>query len=210
MHSRRRRYFSSGARGVIALLCISLLTGVEVSAELHAAGQAPLDAPITKANWNQHPKIKAVRAIVAAVDTGITRKTLKVSGRKFEYCEPYADTVRKKAVDAKGLVRMYEKQGGSDDSSLTWKHFYDESGRLRFVFITGGAVNGAQLEHRIYFDEDGRRIWEEHKYVKGPQYTFPEVWPDDQLQLHDPAAAFAAKSPCPVAKREQEDDLLGD
>ncbi len=202
MHSRRRGYFSIGAWVVIALLRIGLLTGVEVSTELHAAGQAPLDAPITKANWNQHPKIKAVRAIVAAVDSGITRKTLKVSARKFEYCEPYEDTVRKKAVDAKGLVQMYEKQGGSDDSSLTWKHFYDGSGRLRFVFITGGAVNGAQLEHRIYFDEDGKRIWEEHKYVKGPAYTFPEVWPADQLQLNDPASAYAAKSRCPAAKRK--------
>jgi hypothetical protein len=171
-----------------------------MNTEMLVAAQIPQDAPITKANWNQHPKIKAVRAIVAAVDAGVTRKTLKVSVRKFEYCEPYEDTVRKQAVDAQRLVRMYEKQGGSDDSSLTTKHFYDEAGRLRFVFITGGAVNGSQLEQRIYFDEAGQRIWEEHKYVKGPGYTFPEVWPDDQLQLQDPAGAFAAKSPCPEAK----------
>jgi hypothetical protein len=200
MHSGRLRNSSNRASVMITLLCVGLLTGVEVSTDLHAAAQTPLDAPITKANWTQHPKIKAVRAIVAAVDAGVTKKTLTVSARKFEYCEPYEDTLRKKAVDGRGLVRMYEKQGGSDDSSLTWKHFYDESGRLRFVFITGGAVNGAQLEHRIFFDADGKRIWEEHKYVKGPEYTFPEIWPDDQLQLHDPAGAFAAKSPCPVAK----------
>ncbi|MDX6383549.1 MAG: hypothetical protein QOK48_1122 [Blastocatellia bacterium] len=200
MHARRRHYFSNNAQVVIALLCISLLIGVEVSPKLHAAAQAPQDAPITKANWNQHPKIKAVRAIVAAVDAGVSRKTLKVSVRKFEYCEPYEDTLRRKAVDAKGRVRMYEKQGGSDDSSLTTKHFYDEAGRLRFVFITGGATNGSQLEQRIYFDEAGQRIWEEHKYVKGPGYTFPEVWPDDQLQLKDPAGAYAARSPCPETK----------
>jgi hypothetical protein len=95
---------------------------------------------------------------------------------------------------------MYETQAGSDDSSLTWQHFYDEAGRLRFVFITGGATNGAQLEHRIYFDEAGKRIWEEHKYKKGPEYTFPEVWPDDQLQTKNPAGAYTKKSPCPELK----------
>jgi hypothetical protein len=170
------------------------------SPELPAVAQVTKAVQVTKANWNEHPKIKAVRAIVASINAGLSKKTLKVSVRKFEYCEPYEDTLRRKAVNSKGLVRMYETQAGSDDSSLTWKHFYDEAGRLRFVFITGGATNGAELEHRIYFDEDGKRIWEEHKYVKGPEYTFPEVWPDDQLQLKDPAGAFAAKSPCPGVK----------
>jgi hypothetical protein len=172
-------------------------------------GAAGLESPaaaqvkageVTRANWQKHPKIQAVRTIVASVNAGLSKKTLKVSVRKFEYCEPYEDTLRRKAVDSKGLVRMYETQAGSDDSSLTWQHFYDEAGRLRFVFITGGATNGAQLEHRIYFDEDGKRIWEEHKYVKGPAYTFPEVWPDDQLQLKNPTGSYTKKSPCPELK----------
>jgi hypothetical protein len=152
---------------------------------------------ITKANWQQHPKIKAVRAVVESVKAGLNRGSFKVSKRQFEYCEPYQDTKRTMATDVKGRVRRYERQGGSDDSSLTTEHYYDESGRLRFVLIQGGAVNGSKLEHRIYFDESGKRIWEEHKYVAGPGYTFPEVWPDEQLQIADPAKAFAAKSPCP-------------
>jgi hypothetical protein len=100
-------------------------------------------------------------------------------------------------------VRYYEKQGGSDDSALKLQHYYDEAGRLRFVLITGGAVNGSELEQRIYFDEQGKRIWEEHKYTKGPGYTFPEIWPAEQLQLHDAAAAFAAKSPCPEKRAKR-------
>ena len=151
---------------------------------------------VTKANWQQHPKIKAVRAVVQNVKTGLSRKSFKTRTREFEYCEPYEDVLRTLAIDSGGRVRYYERRAGSDDSALKWEHYYDESGRLRFVFITGGAANGSQLEHRIYLDELGKRIWEEHKYTKGPGYTFPEIWPDEEIQRKDVSAAFAAKSPC--------------
>ena len=151
---------------------------------------------ITSANWQNHPKISAVRRIVESINAGLKSGAFKISIRRFEYCEPYQDTLRKLAVDSKRVTRLYEKEAGSDDSSLTWRHYYDDAGRLRFVFISGGAVNGSRLEHRIYFDEGGKRIWEEHKYVKGPGYTFPEVWPDDELQKSDARTAFSAKSTC--------------
>ncbi len=162
---------------------------------------------ITSSNWQHHPKINQVRAIVNAIDASLKNKSLKVSKREFDYCEPYEDTIRIIAVDSKGVVRRYESQAGSDDSALTFRHYYDDTGRLRFVFITGGAANGTQLEHRIYFDESGNRIWEDHKYVKGPGYTWPEVWPEDQngaappIQRFEPAKAFAAKSNCEEKKR---------
>jgi len=155
---------------------------------------------VTQANWQRHPKIKAVRNVVQSVNRGLRKSAFKTSKREFDYCEPYEDTLRKIAVDSKGVVRRYEKQGGSEDSSLTLEHYYDDSGRLRFVFISGGAVNGASLEHRIYFDESGQRIWESHKYVKGPKYSFPEVWPDEQLEKVDPTKAFGAASRCPEKK----------
>jgi hypothetical protein len=163
---------------------------------------------ITAANWQQQPKIKTVRGIVESVTNGFSKKDFKISKREFEYCEPYEDTLRRIAVDSKGTVRYYEKQGGSDDSSLTFKHYYDEFGQLRFVFIKGGAVNGAKLEHRIYLDEKGNRIWEEHKYVQGPEYFFPKVWPDSQhedntatpIQKTEPGKAFSAVSQCDEQK----------
>jgi hypothetical protein len=158
---------------------------------------------ITKANWQQHPQIKAIRAIVQSVKNGMSRKTFNVRKRAFEYCEPYVDTERMIATDSRGRARFYENAGGSDDSSLKWEHYYDEAGRLRFVFITGGAVNGTELEHRIYFDEAGKRIWEEQTLKKGPGYTFPEVWPDDQLQTADAAAKFASRSQCPEKKSKR-------
>lgn len=156
---------------------------------------------ITKANWQQHPKIKAIRAVVQAVKASLGRKAFTVKRRAFEYCEPYEDTARTIATDTKGLVRFYQNEGGSDDSALKLEHYYDERGRLRFVFITGGAANGSRLEHRIYFDEDGKRIWEDHVYKTGPGYTFPEVWPDDQLQFTDAAGKFSSKPQCPEVKR---------
>lgn len=168
-----------------------------------AAQEAGAGEEVTKANWQGHPKIKAVRAVVQTVKTGLSRKSFKARTREFEYCEPYEDALRTLAIDAGGRVRYYENQAGSEDSSLKWEHYYDEAGRLRFVFITGGATNGSTLEHRIYFSEDGKRIWEEQKYTKGPGYTFPAVWPDEQLQRTNVSAAFAAKSPCPEKKSKK-------
>jgi hypothetical protein len=173
-----------------------LLLGLTVL-QMPASAQ---ETEVTKANWQQHPKIKAVRAIYQAVNGAVSKGTLKTSKREFEYCEPYEDTERRLGMDSKGRVRYYVTKGGSEDSSLTHQHYYDEMGHLRFVFITGGAVNGSELEHRIYFDESGKRIWEEQKYVKGPGYTFPNVWPDEELQKTDPGKAFNAGSKCPETK----------
>lgn len=170
------------------------------SIPVSARAQDGADVAINDRNWQQHPKIKKVRAIVDAVQLGLKKKSFKISKREFEYCEPYEDTMRTMAVDSKGHVRFYVSEGGSEDSSLKFQHYYDEDGHLRFVFITGGAVQGAQLEHRIYFDETGKRIWEKQKYLQGPAYTFPKVWPDEELQITDPSKAFAAASPCPETK----------
>ena len=194
-----------------ALSLFTVGTPRRSSATSHAAALPSVPSPdflsqeasggITKANWQRHPKIIQVRAIVQSVNAGISKKSFTMRKRAFEYCEPYEDTARTIATDPKGRVRFYGNEGGSDDSSLKWEHYYDEAGRLRFVFITGGAVNGSKLEHRIYFDENGKRLWEDHTYKKGPGYTFPEVWPDDQLQINEPAAKFSSTSPCPEARR---------
>lgn len=104
------------------------------------------------------------------------------------------------AVDSKGIVRRYERQAGTEDYLLTFQHYYDESGRLRFVYIIGGAVNGTRIHHRIYFDEAGKRIWEAHKQLKGPGKVGLFDFPDDQLAISKPAEDFAAASPCPEKK----------
>jgi hypothetical protein len=190
-------YAVEGSRNTSITIAAVSLAVTPSSALLQETGDE-----ITKANWQQHPKIKAIRAIVQSVKTGMSGKRLITKKRTFEYCEPGEDTVRMIATDSSGRARFYQNEGGSEDSSLKLEHYYDDAGRLRFVFITGGAVNGSELEHRIYFDETGKRIWEEHAYKKGPGYTFPEVWPDDQLQLTDAGGKFSSTSPCPEAKQK--------
>ena len=189
------------------ILAVILFAVIILSGSFGA--RAMQEEKITASNWQRHPKILQVRAIVNSIDASIKKGSFKISKREFEYCESYEDTLRKMAVDSKGVVRRYENEAGSDDSALTWRHYYDQLGHLRFVFITGGAANGAQLEHRIYFDESGKRLWEDHKYIKGPGYTWPEVWPEEQndearpIQKSEPAKAFAAKSPCEEKKRKR-------
>ena len=187
---------------LVALIGISSLYVIVTELASSSSSPIPLSLAqetITEANWQFHPKTRQVRAIVQSVKAGMSLKVLKTKRRAFEYCEPGADTKRTIATDAKGRARFYETEGGSEDSSLKMEHYYDQRGRLRFVFITGGAVNGSQLEHRIYFDETGKRIWEKQTYTKGPGYTFPTVWPDDQLQLKGEGALeqFIFTSPCP-------------
>jgi hypothetical protein len=176
---------------------VALLLGAVVFFAYGGMSFAQDGGEITKANWRQHPKIREVRGIYQSVNSG--RRRLRIKKRSFEYCEPHEDTLRVIGTDAQGRVRLYQREGGSEDSSLKFEHYYDEAGRLRFVLITGGAVSGSKLEQRIYFDADGKRIWEEHS-ATAPGYTWPEVWPEDQLQISDPAAKFSSASPCAEIK----------
>ncbi len=92
-------------------------------------------------------------------------------------------------MDNLGTVRKYIEAAGSEDSALTSNYYYDHAGRLRFVFITGGAINGSQLEHRIYFDTRGKRIWEIQKYLTDIHYTFPSIWPKKDF-IFEPQQVF--------------------
>jgi len=51
-------------------------------------------------------------------------------------------------------VRAKERTIRTLSGSVSYRrnyHYYDSRGRLRFVYITGGAVNGSELRHRIFF-----------------------------------------------------------
>lgn len=166
---------------------------------LFAVNATHASEPITEKNWVSHPEIAEVRTIYQnlkkAKDTGALRK----KERKFDYCEPYADTDRALYLDRNGKSRIYYYAGGSDDSAVQRELYYDEDGKPRFAFITAGAYNGTKLEHRVYFSRAGKKIWEIQKLLEGPGYTFPDEWPDEEL-IQDPAKAFNEKSPCPETK----------
>ncbi|MGE0634403.1 MAG: hypothetical protein AB7O96_18450 [Pseudobdellovibrionaceae bacterium] len=148
---------------------------------------------ITESNWQKHPEIVAVKKIYEMNQK--SRKQWSTSTKKWEYCEPYVDTSRSLTASKNGQPRIYIHSGGSEDSSATLEHHYDDKGQLRFVFITGGAMNESKLEQRIYFNEAGERVWEMQKYTAGPGYTFPNPWPKKELTF-DPKAAFSATNKC--------------
>jgi hypothetical protein len=51
--------------------------------------------------------------------------------------------------------------------------YYDDAGRLRFALVFVYAANGSRDQHRVYFDETGKPIWQSRKNVKGPGYFAP-------------------------------------
>src|SRR3954471_3332069 len=100
--------------------------------------------PVTGKNWQHHPKIEEVRAIVAEVDAA------KLKTRKAE-CQFESRTLY---LDPKGLVRRYTWEFGGEDSSNTVDFYYDEQGRLRFALCSSGAVPSAHRSTRIWYGED--------------------------------------------------------
>ena len=149
---------------------------------------------ITRSNWKTHPQVVEIRKEVEAALALKMANKLTRTERKLWECHAY-DGLRFLYRDSARRPRIYEQSGGSDDSMVTYTFHYNLAGDLRFVFIEAGAVNGSRLEHRIYFDTSGKRIWEEHTYTEGPGYTFPSVWPDEEL-AHDPVAAFNSTQGC--------------
>lgn len=70
-------------------------------------------------------------------------------------------------LDGFNKVIPYIEEAGSDVSSLTCNYYYDYKQILLFVFITGGVFNGSVLEHRIYFNSKGQKIFKIQSYTKG-------------------------------------------
>ena len=134
-------------------------------------------------------EIIAIDNIKYDIDNLIKTGALHEKKKEFEYSIPYEPTLKAIYVDQENKVSKYIQEAGSDDSALKSNFYYDKSFKLRFVLITGGAVNGSELEHRIYFNENGERISESHEYINGPGYTFPNPWPESEIVL-DPIKEY--------------------
>ncbi len=125
---------------------------------------------------------------------------LITSKREFSYCQAYVDTLRQMALDKNDVVRYYRNEAGSDDSSVIIENYYDSSGGLQFILITAAAVNGTHLKHYIYLDTSGERFLEEQKLLSGPGYTFPTIWPEEEI-IFEPKVAFQTDNPCSEERR---------
>ncbi len=113
--------------------------------------------------------------------------------RDYPDCPPLGATV----TEWRGVLRRAALQAGGDDSAFTAETSFDEQGRPRFAFVSGGAVSGARLTQRIAIGADGRRICEARR-VTAPGYTFPNPWPDALLPL-----AAARDGACPTAQESE-------
>lgn len=151
---------------------------------------APLTAQSAQPNLDlQHPSIQEIRRLYQEVEQGISMGVIKGQERSVEGCSPFGET-RSLFSEVDGHIRKYVLDTGSDDSTLVLRHYYDAIGQLRFVFATGGAVNGSSLEHRIYFDENGMRIREERKFTAGPGYPFASFSDKEGLISKDPRKSY--------------------
>jgi hypothetical protein len=174
------------------ITCLTLLL-ILVTCRI-AAFQETAPEKITRANWQKHPKIEAIREIVKSVIADWESGELKTSHRNFENCDGAFTEFRRISVDASGIVRRYEFAYTAEDDSRTDEYYYDDAGRLRFVLIDGwNASDGVPARHRIYFDEDGKRLWEDSK---GKGLYWPQKWPDNKLHKTDAAKDFANNTRC--------------
>ncbi len=160
-----------------------------------ATAQGPVDAR----NWTTHPQIRAVRAIYERTERQIAAKGLVATVRHVEFCENGQDTDRQLYADSAGHVLKYATQGGSEDSAGETAYYYSD-GRLRFVFAHSADVHGGRMEHRIYFDSTGARIWEHHSTRRGRPDD--AEWDEEQL-VRAPREAFAEKMACDDGQEEQ-------
>ena len=179
----------------------SAITLLFLAFSIAVQGQTDGTDKLTSANWREHPKIEAVREIVRTVNEGWEKREFKTTSRNLEGCGDTFTQFRRLTVDSKGIVRRYEMQFTAEDSGGTEQYYFDDAGQLRFVLIEGSAGNGSRLRHRIYFDENGKRLWEEHSVKGGPGHYWPQKWPDDQLHKTDAAKAFARTGGCTEVKR---------
>jgi hypothetical protein len=108
-------------------------------------------------------------------------------------CLNALDSLRILWKDRAGIIRKYQVRGGSEDSATTVSQYYGPDGRINFALVEDGAVNGTQIQTRLYFGAAGNVIRSDQKMVHGPGYTFEPPW---QKVVQFPETAFDAPSPC--------------
>ena len=113
--------------------------------------------PITETNWRSHESLDEVRDLVKAVNEGQMTRDAK------RFTEPCATEQALESIllkDTDGRIRMFESSAGVDVWRMV-RHYYDESGQLRFVMSTY-AHSSAESKYlsRLYLNADGSTLYE--------------------------------------------------
>ena len=172
---------------------VSVITDTEMQTRVLAGPPLPdtkaqSEAEITDKNWENNPKIVAIRKKVNLANAEIRNGRFKTEHR---ICEEGWFSRLRIARDSKGTVRWYQHYQEGEDSSWDNNYYYDEAGRLQFVLMTSYAINGTREQHRAYFDESGRLIYHGRRLLKGPGYFGPPVEDLKELAHMDPQKDFA-------------------
>ena len=152
---------------------------------------AQSEAEISDKNWQNNPRIIAIRKMVNSATIEIRKGTLKTEHR---VCEEGWFSRLRIARGANGTVRWYQHYQEGEDSSWDDNYYYDDAGRLRFVLMTSYAINGTREQHRAYFDENGALIYHGRRLLKGTGYFGPSVEDLQKLVQMDPKKDFAEET----------------
>jgi len=157
---------------------------------------------ITEANWQRNPQIIAIRGIVGPINAGLKSGAYKTSEREFNNCEGQFFVIRRIARDSKGAVAWYEDYLEGEGATWDFQYYYDSAGRMRFVFAMARSTNGTREQLRIYFDEKGKRLWKNDKFLKGPGCPgcFSAYYDSDKALAFDPGKDFANDEGCEEIK----------
>jgi hypothetical protein len=177
---------------VIGVISATVIGGMQmrVSAATHSSldNTAQSEAELNDKNWQNNPKIIAIRKMVNSAQTEITKGTFKTEHR---ICEEGWFSRLRVARDANGNIRWYQHYQEGEDSSWDDNYYYDDAGRLRFVLMTSYAINGTREQHRAYFDENGALLYHGRRLLKGTGYFGPQVEELKKLVEMDPKKDFA-------------------
>ncbi len=136
--------------------------------------------------------VDAVKDLFNEIEAGLASKALTTE--KLNDCNDEFSSFEV-SRDAKGAVRRLVHDFGGEDSSQRAASYYDDTGRLRFLFVKVGAVPSAWVEARWWFDERGKIIKTRRKVGgEGPQYYAHEPGP---YLVKDPVTFLKQLQRCP-------------
>ncbi len=186
MNTRRILVLTVGVISSIAITGMQIRLLADPHPWLDTTAQS--EDEINDKNWQNNPKIVAIRKLVNSANTEVRRGAFKTEHR---ICEEGWFSRLRIARDSKGIVRWYQHYQEGEDSSWDDNYYYDDAGRLRFVLMTSYAANGTREQHRAYFDESSRLIYHYRRLLKGPGYFGPPAEDLKQLVQMDPKKDFA-------------------
>ena len=182
------------SKNMLAFICLCLIAGLQISVQAQTSPGTPETSD--SSGKQKVSSIDEVRAIVKTINDGWATKRFRTLERSFADCGDTFTEFRRLTRDQNGVVRRYELSYTAEDEGRTDQYYYDESGRLRFVLISGSAGNGSRLRHRIFFDRYGKRLREQHNVTGGVGHYWPRTWPVKELLKNDAARDFANTSRC--------------